>query len=175
MANYRYQSLSYVARLEFRDAHGVEAIFHCYQRLRVLTQELACITHRIWGSGDQLQSFVSANSDLAHQFNNGEKDVLVSTLRRPAHAGDEIEIHSTRRIHHAFKAEREFWEYVPYSPTEQARLAISFPIGREVQALSVSTSAGASSPSVTRPATKEIIMRVRDPQIGALYRVEWSW
>jgi hypothetical protein len=172
---YPYESLAYTARLSFKDAYGLDAMFECYQRLRVLSPEISCVSHRIWGEGDQLHEFTSVNAQLVHQTRMDGKDVLVSALDKPAKRGQVIELYSIRRIHHAFKGERLWWEYVPFSPTERARVSISFPIGREPEAISVSASPGSASPFVRRPATKELTLAVSSPTIGATYRAEWSW
>lgn len=172
---YPYESLGYVARLEFRDAHGLDAVFHCYQRLRVLAPELFCVAHRIWGDGDQLAGLASPPIASMQQIGPSDRSTVVSTLRRPARAGDEIEIHSIRHIHHAFKDNREWWEYAPFTPTERARVSIRFPIARTPEAISVSASPGARSPAVQRPATKDVSFTLNSPTVGSLYRIEWSW
>lgn len=172
---YPYESLMYAARLSFKDAYGLDAMFECYQRLRVLSPEISCVSHRIWGGGDQLHELTSLNAQLVHQARVDGKDVLVSALDKPAKRGQVIELYSTRRIYHAFKEERESWEYVPYSPTARARVSISFPIAKEPEGISVSVSPGSASPFVRRPGTKELTLAVSSPTIGAAYRTEWSW
>jgi hypothetical protein len=173
--DYSYESLAYVARLSFKDAHGLDALFECYQRLRVLDDQLRFVTHRLWGTGDQLYDYISTNTQLVQQARIDGKVVLVSTLKEPAKRGQVIELYSTRRIHHAFKDRRAWWEYVPFSPTEHARVAISYPIAREPEGISVSMSRGARAPSVLRPAMKELVTRIDAPTLGATYRVDWSW
>jgi hypothetical protein len=103
------------------------------------------------------------------------RQVLVSTLKRPAKRGHEIEVYETRHIHHGFKGKREGWEFMPFTPTENARIAISFPVGREPQAISVGASSGARTPFVSRPGTKELVFSVKSPVLRSLYRVDWSW
>lgn len=173
--DYPYESLSYMARLEFKDAHGIDARFHCYQRLRVLAPELSFVAHRIWGSGDQMNDYAAPRTHVVRHVREDGREVVVSALDTPAQRGDIIELHSIRRIHHGFKGERESWEYVPFTPTERARVSISFPIAREPEAITVSASPGSASPLVRRPATKELTVAVSSPTIGSLYRIEWSW
>lgn len=173
--DYPYESLSYIARLEFKDAHGLEALFHCYQRLRVLAPTLSSVAHRIWGNGDQMNTYAAPGTHVLHQFREDGRNAVVSSLDAPAHAGDIIELHSIRRIHHGFKSDREYWEYVPFTPTANARIAISFPIAREPENLSVNSSPGAPSPWVARPGRKELLLKVVNPSIGSVYRTEWSW
>ncbi len=173
--SYPYESLLYMARLSFKDLHGLDAQFECYQRLRVLTDELRFVTHRLWGAGDQLHDYVATNTLLVQQARIDGKVVLVSTLKTPAKRGQVIALYSTRRIYHAFKGERMWWEYVPFSPTARARVSISFPIGREPEAIAVSASPGSASPFVRRPSTKELTLAANSPTIGSTYRTEWRW
>lgn len=174
--NYPYITQAYVARLSFRDAHGLDAVFHCYQRLRVLAPELRHVVQEIWGDGDQLNGYVSAGAEPTHHARLNGRDVVLSKLTQPARAGDEIELYSTRRIHHAFKDDTRFyWEYSPITPTARARVAIGFPLGREAEAVSVGTSLGSRTPHVSRPATKELITTVDDPTLRSIYRMSWSW
>ena len=170
-----YESLAYAAHLSFRDAHGLEAVFDCYQLLRVVAPEMNEITHRIWGTGDQLHAYYSPSTEPPTAIALNGTHMLVSKLKRPARRGDIIEIHSTRRIHHAFKGQDCKWEYVPFSPTEKARVAIRFPIGREPAGISVGATPGSRTPFVRRPAVKDLVFNVADPSIGSTYRVEWSW
>lgn len=172
---YPYELLAYVVRVSFRDAFGLDAVFESYQRIRVLAPALYCATHHVWGRGDQLKSLVSVGGQLAHVAEVDGKKVLVSTLERPVGRGDEVELYSTRHIHHGFKERREGWEYMAFNPTTNARIAVSFPIGREPQGLHVGASRGAQAPFVSRPGTKELIMTVKSPPLGALYRIDWSW
>ena len=173
--NYPYELLAYVVRVSFRDPYGLEAIFDSYQRLRVLSPELHAITQHVWGKGDQLKSVVSTPTDLAHVAEVDGRQVLVSTLKKPARRNDEIEVYTTRQIHHGFKEHREGWEFMPFTPTDKARIAINFPIGKEPEGITVGASAGARTPFVARPGTKEIILNVSSPTIGSLYRIDWSW
>ncbi len=173
--NYPYQLEAYVARLSFRDAFGLEAILACYQRLRVLAPELRDVTHHVWGKGDQFSAYASVPTDAVQVAEANGKSVIISTLRTPAKYGDIVEIHSSRRIHHGFKEKREGWEYMPFTPTENARIAINFPIGKEPQGITVGASRGSKTPFVTRPATKEIVLNIKSPSLGSLYRIDWSW
>ncbi len=173
--HYPYELLAYVVRLSFRDAFGLEAVFESYQRLRVMAPELHFVTHHIWGKGDQLKSYCSTPTELAEVAQLQGKQVLISALKKPAGRGDEIEIYTTRTIHHGFKEEREGWEFMPFNPTENARIAIRFPIGKEPENVHVATSHAARMPFVARPGTKELVMTVKSPPIGSLYRIDWSW
>ncbi len=173
--NHPYELLAYVVRVSFRDAYGLEAVFDSYQRLRVLSPELHAITQHVWGKGDQLKSVVSTPTDLAHVREVDGRQVLVSTLKKPASYSDEIEVYTSRQIHHGFRERREGWEFMPFTPTEKARIAINFPIGKEPEGITVGASAGARTPFVARPGTKEIILNVSSPTIGSLYRIDWSW
>lgn len=172
---YPYESLMYTARISFKDAYGLDAIFECYQRLRVLSPEVSYVSHRIWGAGDQLHEFTSPHARVVHRARVDGKDVVISALDEPAKRGRVIELYSVRRMYHAFKGDRESWEYVPYSPTERARVSISFPIAKEAEGISVSASPGSASPFVRRPGTKELTLAVSSPTIGATYRADWSW
>jgi len=173
--NYSYELLAYVVRVSFRDAYGLEAVFDSYQRLRVLAPELRSITHHVWGKGDQFKSVVTTPTELADIAEVGGRSVLVSTLKKPARYGDEIEVYTTRQIHHGFKERREGWEFMPFTPTQKARIAINFPIGKEPEGITVGGSPGARTPFVTRPGTKEIILNISSPAVGSLYRINWSW
>jgi hypothetical protein len=170
-----YELLSYVVRLSFRDPFGLEALFESYQRVRVSVAELRSVTHHIWGKGDQLHSYYSPSADLVRVKRADGKQVLVSALRQPAHAGDELDLYSTRQIHHGFKTHREGWEFAAFNPTHNARIAIRFPIAKEPKAMTVESAQGTPSPFVARPGTKEIIMTIRSPVPRSLYRIEWSW
>ena len=173
--DYPYESLSYVARLEFKDAHGLDARFHCYQRIRVLAPELTHVWHRLWGSGDQLFDYAAPGTHVVRVVRDDGRSVVVSELDRVAVAGDIIELHSIRRIHHGFKDHREAWEYIPFTPTERARVTIAFPIGKDPENISVGASSGTSTPLVHRPGTKELTLAITSPVVGSLYRAEWSW
>lgn len=146
---YPYQSLVYSARLSFGDAHGLDAVFDCYQLLRVLVPDLREITHRVWGAGDQLQAYYSPSTELPTVVDLDGQHLLISELKQPARRGDVIEVRSTRRIYHAFKDQDCMWEYVPYSPTDKARVSIRFPIGREPEGISVATTPGLTCPPKT--------------------------
>lgn len=174
--NYPYQTLAYVGRLSFRDPHGLEAIFQHYQRLRVLSADLDYVVHEIWGDGDQLHEYVSDSAKPIQLARMNGRDVVVGKLKQTAKAGDEIEIYSTRLIHHAFKDDRRFyWEYSPITPTVRARVATSFPLGRDAEAISVGASQGSRTPHVLRPATKELVTTVDNPTLRSIYRMAWSW
>lgn len=174
--NYPYECLAYVARLSFRDAHGLEAVFDCYQRLRVLGRDLRFIENEIWGDGDQLNRYVSTGATPILVRSTPAKTTVTSRLDSVHHYGDEVEIYSTRRIHHAFKGdERYYWEYKPLSPTERARISISFPVGREPTAIAVGATVGSRSPETRRPGTKELVTTVSLPTLNSLYRMSWSW
>ena len=173
--DYPYESLSYVARLSFKDAYGLDAQFECYQQLRVLDDELRFVTHRLWGTGDQLHDYFSTNTGLVQHTRIDGKEILVSTLKEPAKRGQVFELYSTRRIHHAFKDTSGWWEYVPFSPTRRARVAIRYPIAREPEGISVSMSRGARAPVVQRPGTKYLVTTVDAPTLGSTYRVDWNW
>jgi len=173
--DYPYESLSYAARLEFKDAYGVEAWFHCYQRLRVLAPELRTVLHRIWGDGDQLNAYAAPGTHVVRVRREDGRVAVLSALDTAAHAGDIIELHSIRRIHHGFKGDRQFWEYTPFTPTANARVVITFPIGREPEGLTIGATKGTTSPIVSRPGTKEVLLKIHEPAVGSLYRLEWSW
>ena len=173
--NYPYETLDYVGRVVFKDAFGLEAYYHTFQRLRVLAPELFAIEQRFWGWGDPVHEFISPAAAAVHIVTESDPPAIVMVLKRPARYGDEIEIHSIRGIHHAFKGERGAWEYRPFTPTEHVKLAIDFPIAREPEGISVSTSPGARSPYVRRPGTKELTLDVRSATPGSLYRADWSW
>lgn len=169
-----YETLAYVARLSFRDAHGLEAVFDWYQRIRVLTPGLRFVLQEIWGGGDQLKDYVSTSADPIHHARLNGRDIVVSKLKQPANVGDEIELYSTRRIHHAFKdGDRFYWEYTPITPTRRARVAIDFPLGREPSQLQVAASPASRSPQVTRPGTMQLITTVDHPTLRSLYRIDW--
>jgi hypothetical protein len=173
--NYPYHLLSYVVRVSFKDPFGLDAVFESYQRLRVLSPEVFSISQRVWGKGDQFKSYVSAAAEMTHIAELDGKHALVSVLKKPARYGEEIEVYTTREIHHGFKEQREGWEFMPFTPTEKARIAISFPLGKEPEGITVGTSSGARTPFVTRPGTKELILNVSSPTVGSLYRIDWSW
>ncbi len=173
--DYPVELLAYVVRVSFRDAYGLEAVFDSYQRVRVLAPELHAVTQHVWGKGDQLHSVVSQPAVLSRVAEADGRHLLVFALTRPARYGDEIELYTTRRIHHGFKERHEGWEFMPFTPTAKARIAVSFPVGREPAGLSVGTTPGARSPFVSRPGTKEIILNVSSPAVGSLYRIDWSW
>ncbi|MEX2246939.1 MAG: hypothetical protein WEC75_09645 [Dehalococcoidia bacterium] len=173
--DYPYETITYLARLSFRDAHGLDAVFDRYQRLRVLAPELATITQRVWGDGDPLHSFFSPSAELIDQRHEQGKHRLTLALNKPASRGDEIEIYSTWRIHHGFKDRHGAWEFGPSTPHASARVAIRFPIGREPEGVTVDASTGTGSPFVSRPGTKELILNIKSPAIGSLYRIDWDW
>ncbi len=172
---HQYESLSYMARLEFKDPYGVEALFHCYQRLRIIAPEVNSVVHHMWGDGDQLNDYAAPGTHVRGIFGEDGRRRVISSLDAPARSGDIIELHSIRRIHHGFKGDRQYWEFSPYTPTTAARVAISFPLAREPERISVGTSAGTSAPIVSRPATKELILKAHFPDLNSLYRIEWSW
>ena len=173
--NYPYETLDYVGRLQFKDPFGLEAYFHCYQRLRVLEPELFTVAQRAWGLGDPFFQFVSPSAAAVHFVRNADPPAIVMVLKQPARRGDEIEIHSIRRIHHAFKGGRGAWEYRAFTPTEHARLAINFPLAREPEGISVAMSRGARSPFVRRPGTNELLFTIASAAPGSLYRADWGW
>ena len=173
--HYPYETLNYNARVEFKDAFGLEAYYHCYQRIRVLANELFTVTQRLWGWGDPFYDFTSPSAAAVYLVNDADPPAIVMVLKKPAKRGDEIELHSIRRVHHAFKENHGTWEYRAFTPTERAKLAISFPIAREPEGISVSQSPGAPSPYVRRPGTKELLLTVSSPTPGALYRADWDW
>lgn len=170
-----YETITYAGRLTFRDAYGLDAVFDRYQRLRVLAPELFTITQRIWGEGDPLHSYFSPSAEIVHEHVVGGKRLLLLALHEPAKRGDEIEVYSSRRIHHGFKDRHGAWEFGPSSPHANARLAINFPIGREPEHITVGVSNGTPSPFVARPGTKEVTLSIKSPAIGSLYRIEWDW
>jgi hypothetical protein len=173
--NYPYETVDYSGRLQFKDAFGLEAYFHCYQRLRVLAPELFTVVRRFWGDGDQLHDFVSPSAASIQVVGDADPKALLLVLQKPALRGDEIEIHSIRRIHHGFRSERPYWEFMAFTPTERAKVAIDFPVAREPEGIEVSASPGARSPYVKRSGTKELLVTVSAPEPGSLYRAEWSW
>lgn len=170
-----YEILAYVVRVSFRDAYGLDAVFDSYQRVRVLSPELHAITEHVWGKGDQLKSVISTPTKHTQVAEVNGRHVLVSTLKTPARCGDEIELYTSRQIHHGFKERYEGWEFMPFTPTQKARIAINFPIGREPEDITVGASSGARTPFVARPGTKELILNVSSPSVGSLYRIDWSW
>ena len=173
--NFPYLLLSYVVRLSFLDPHGLEARFESYQRVCVLSPELHAITQRVWGKGDQIAEAVTSPAPLMQVTPDDGRLVLASKCEKPVRRGDELELYTTRRIHHGFKEEREGWEYIPFTPTERARIAIRFPIGREPDRMTVSSSNDARDPTVVRPGTKEVVLTVNSPVVGSRYRIDWSW
>jgi hypothetical protein len=173
--SYPYETLDYAGRLQFKDAFGLEAYFHCYQRLRVLAPEVFAVTQHAWGLGDPVHDFVAPAAAAVQVVTDGNKLALVMVLKEPARRGDEIKIHSIRRIHHAFKQPYGAWELMPFTPTGKARVSIDFPVAREPEGISVSSSTGSPSPYVRRTGTKELQLMVSNPVPGALYRADWSW
>jgi hypothetical protein len=173
--NASYESLAYVGRLSFSDTRGLDARYDSYQQIRVTSGELTTVTRHIWGDGDAAYSVVAPAAPPIRTYAAGDKRVVVGMLRRPLHRGDELDIHTSRRIHHGFKGQRQWWEFIAFTPVHYARVAISFPIGREPEGISVGADPGTPSPEVFQPGTKELIMVVKSPVIGARYRIEWSW
>lgn len=173
--NYPYETLDYVGRVVFKDAYGLEAEYHTVQRIRVLAPELFAITERFWGWGDPVQDFVAPAASSVALVQKADPPAIVMVLKRPAKAGDEVEIHSSRRIYHAFKADHGIWEYRPFTPTARVHLSFDFPVGRDPEGISVSTSPGARSPYVRRPGTKELLFTIRAASPGSLYRADWDW
>ena len=75
----------------------------------------------------------------------------------------------------SFKGDHGAWEYKPFTPTERMRMAISFPIARDPQGISVAATPGASTPFVKRPGTGELLFTIDSAVPGSLYRADWSW
>jgi hypothetical protein len=172
---YPYETLDYVGRVVFKDAFGLECYYHTYQRLRVLQAELFTVVQRYWGWGDPVHEVVAPAAAAIHLVPDSDPPAIVLILKAPAKRGDELEIHTIRRLHHAFKSDRGIWEYKPFTPTERVQLAIDFPIAREPEAIYVSMSPGAPSPYVRRPGTKELTFTLKGVLPGALYRADWAW
>lgn len=140
-----------------------------------MAPELFCVTHHVWGKGDQMHDYFSPSAELVHLAVEDDKQVLVSTLKTPARHGDEIDLFSRRVIHHGFKERREGWEYMPFNPTDNARIAIQFPVAKQPAGITVGNAPGTPAPFVSRPGTKEIILRVKSPTLRSRYRIDWSW
>lgn len=172
---HQYELLSYVVRLSFRDAFGLEAQFDSYQLLRVVGPQLDTVTQHFWGKGDQLRSVVTIPTKSSRVVQRSGRNVLESTLNVPARRNDEVEVYTRRIIHHGFKAAREGWEFMPFTPTDNVRLAITFPLAKEPQHLALNTSSGARTASVRRPGTKEVVVSIKSPIVGSLYRLDWNW
>lgn len=174
--NYPYATEQYLGRLEFKDAFGLEAQFHCHQRFRASYTDLACVSEQVWGDGDQWREFEAVGSKLVRLNSTPSgRSLAISLLDRPTKRGAQFERSTVRSIHHAFKDERQWWEYAALSPTTWARLAIRFPIGREPRGISVATAGSTPAPFVSRPATNEIVLNIKSPVVGAVYRIDWSW
>ena len=173
--DYDFEYLEYSGRLSFKDVHGIDARFECYQRIRVLAPELEKVQDRFWGDGDQLFEYVSPNAANCTLVRLNGKTALISRLPHRYHHGDEIELRSIRQLHHAFKDSHEWWEFTPFVPHERVRLSISFPLAREPEGLSVVADRGTAAPFVARPGTKEFLMIINSPAVGSLYRTEWDW
>jgi hypothetical protein len=104
-----YETLTYAVRLSFKDAYGLEALSESYQRIRVLTPGLRLVRQEIWGEGDPLFDLAFIPGTLMPAIRLNGHFSVVSVLRERANVGDEIELYSTRRIHHAFKGDARFY------------------------------------------------------------------
>lgn len=172
---YQYEYLDYIARLSFQDPFGLEATYSCYRRIRALSTHLFSFDDDIWGDGDQFNDYTIQPHMSVRVKGSTENSLLEHRLAHPIQAGQEIEMQSIRRIHHGFKNNDEWWTFKASVPHRLARISVYFPLGREVERLAVTASAGAPAPTVARPGTRELTMVVGSPPVGSLYRADWSW
>src|SRR5688572_21210753 len=106
----------------------MDAYYHAHQRIIVLVTELFAITQRAWGLGDPIHSFEAPAAAAIQLQPNSDPPAIVMMLKTPASYGEELELHSIRGIHHAFKGKHGAWEFRPFTPTTKARITLEFPL-----------------------------------------------
>lgn len=171
-----YLTRQYMARLQFRGARGETAQFHCYQELVPCIDTLTVVTERAWGD-TLLTSAIESPTDRVTDRSPDElnRTILTSSLTYPRRRLMVLERFTVRELHGAFTSNEEWWEYAAFTPTDWARVAIGFPAGRTPTRVHVAADSSTAAPFVSRPGTNEIILSIKAPKLGSVYRIEWTW
>lgn len=128
-----YEILQYDSTLELLDPQGNTAIFHKYQQVRFLQDNVLAFEDYAWGDGDIFADYRCAPGVAVDRYQDGDRWNILISLRETKSRGDITDFHLKRTIRAGFTQHEEWCQAEIRHATRRLRMAILFPPERPCQ------------------------------------------
>jgi len=170
-----YETLEYSGRLEILDTQGMRARFTRRQVIRFRQDGVAALLDPVWGSGVLFTNYESSPARMADTFKEGGVYYVLLSLRRLARDGEILELRTSRTMMSCFLPGHESWESTMFVPTRRLSMEVVFPSERLPQSWNIKMTHPSSHGAVRPLSGRRLLYEVKRPNVGASYKLLWSW
>jgi hypothetical protein len=168
---YPYKTLSYDARLTMLDREGSTAVYERRHRIRVTAPSLSVFLDRVWGEGVLFRDYWTGGLDILEAIRTRSGWVVILQLPREYRKGESFEIRTERKIVGGFMRSEQHWGSVMFAPTKSLDLEIVSRSRVRQPALTIPKPAGVA----LRQLRSTLRFHADNPEVHALYQVDWAW
>ena len=177
-----YDVLDQCRTVTLQDASGRVASVETMQRLRFRQNYVTAIADYAWGEGDIYANYRCTPGEPVDCYTEGSRHVMLISLREHQNAGDEISLHTERRIASGFMRNEEYWESEVYHRTQRMELRIIFPKERLCQRATVTVRSTGKTVALgpecyhTLPDGRQVLCWTQTkPRLNERYLLRWVW
>lgn len=177
-----YEVLDQRYTVTSHDAQGRVATVDTVQHLRFRQNHVTAITECTWGEGELFAAYHCTPGVPVDCYREGSRHVMLISLREHRNVGDELILHTRRRIENGFRKREEYWESDIYHRTQKMELRIIFPEERPCERATVwlvvrgVTVALGPEHYHTLPDGRHLVSWVSaKPRLNERYPFRWMW
>jgi hypothetical protein len=177
-----YEVLEQRRTVTLRDPQGRVATVDTTQRVRFRQNHVTALTEYAWGEGQLYADYRCTPGVPVDFYAEGSRQVVLISLREHKNAGEELTLHTHRRITNGFLRPVEYWESDINHRTRRIELRIVFPTARRCQRATVSVPSTGKSVALgpecyhTLPDGRQALCWTNTrPRLNERYLLRWEW
>jgi hypothetical protein len=177
-----YEVLEREIRLELKDPHGKEAIFHKRQRVRFLQDNIIAYEDKAWGDGKIFEDYKCSPGVPVDSYRDGYRWRILISLRKTENRGDVEEFNIQRTIKNGFRQKREDLQSDIDHRTHKMSLSVVFPPQRLPkhawlieQKRNRTTELGRENFHILPDGREQVTWTTDKPKLHEAYILRWEW